>query len=102
MSEMIERVARAICEAERMNPDDALGGWVHWRDAARAAIEAMREATEEMFEMGHSELIEGGDIHSAWHAMIDQALGKSNISPALDQAIQDELDHPPKSIIEGK
>lgn len=45
MSEMIERVARAICEAERMNPDDALGGWVHWTDAARAAIGAMRDPT---------------------------------------------------------
>jgi hypothetical protein len=26
----------------------------------------------------------------------------SEMSPALDQAIQDELDHPPKSIIERK
>jgi hypothetical protein len=48
MSEMVERVARAICEAERMNPDDKLGGWRHWQDAARAAIEAMREPTEAM------------------------------------------------------
>lgn len=47
MSDMIERVARAICESEKMNPDDALGGWVHWTDAARAAIEAMRDLPEE-------------------------------------------------------
>ena len=46
MSEMIERVARAICIAERMNPDDKLGGWVHWQEAARAAIEATREPTK--------------------------------------------------------
>jgi hypothetical protein len=95
MSEMIERVARAICEAERMNPDDALGGWVHWRDAARAAIEEMREPTEGMadaaYNAGHH-----GDMTSIWRAMAAAA-----ISPALDQAIQDELDHPPKSI-EGK
>lgn len=45
---MVERVARAICESEKMNPDDALGGWKHWTEAARAAIEAMREPTEDM------------------------------------------------------
>jgi len=39
--DIVEAVARAICEAEKMNPDDALGGWVHWKEAAVAAIEAM-------------------------------------------------------------
>ena len=39
----IELIARAICEAELMNPDDPLGGWVHWKDAARAAIAADAE-----------------------------------------------------------
>lgn len=52
MNEMVEKVARAICEVERMNPDDALGGWVHWVPAARAAIEAMREPTEAMLYRG--------------------------------------------------
>lgn len=42
MSPEIEKVARAICQAEKMNPDDALGGWVHWVDAANAAIAAVR------------------------------------------------------------
>jgi len=40
MTQIVERVARAICEAERMNPDDDLGGWKHWTEAARAAIDA--------------------------------------------------------------
>ena len=35
-------------------------------------------------------------------AAIEAALVEPAISPALDQAIQDELDHPPKSIIEGE
>lgn len=39
---LVERVARAICESEKMNPDDPLGGWRHWIDAANAAIRAMR------------------------------------------------------------
>lgn len=37
----VEKVARAICEAEKMNPDDPLGGWVHWTAAAEAAIAVM-------------------------------------------------------------
>lgn len=37
--ELVEYVARAICKAEKMNPDD----WVLWKNAAQAAIEAMRE-----------------------------------------------------------
>lgn len=45
----VEAVARAICVAERMNDDDPLGGWRHWVDAARVAIEADpgRKAMEE-------------------------------------------------------
>jgi hypothetical protein len=77
MSDMIERVARAICEAERMNPDDALGGWVHWQEAARAAIEAMREPSEEMLFAGHR-AIKAPDrmlpSRAAWLAMIDVAV----------------------------
>jgi hypothetical protein len=40
---VVEVVARAICEAEKMNPDDALGGWVHWTEAATAAIDAYHD-----------------------------------------------------------
>ena len=76
MSEMVERVARAICESEKMNPDDKLGGWIHWVNAARAAIEAMREPTDEMLSAmepwsrvtGHHKLV--------WGAGVDAALGK--------------------------
>ena len=50
---MIERVARAICAKD---PNDyewdwlTEGGKAHFLDAARAAIEAMREPTEDMHE----------------------------------------------------
>lgn len=47
---MVEHVARAICESERMNPDDAMGGWLHWKDASVAAIRAMREPTDQMID----------------------------------------------------
>jgi hypothetical protein len=74
MSDMVERVAKAIMAAE--NPDSA----DQYSEMARAAIEAMREPTKDMAIMGHSELIEGGDIHSVWDAMIDEAI-QEQVSP---------------------
>ncbi len=50
----VERVARAICAAEKMNPDEALGGWRHWTTAADAAIAAVREDLE--FKIGRLDL----------------------------------------------
>ena len=47
---IVERVARAICEAERMNPDDPMGGWRHWTEAARAAIDASFNVAAEKLE----------------------------------------------------
>lgn len=49
MSEMIERVARAICDASHDNPDP---DWRAYEHLARAAIEAMREPTEAMSSAG--------------------------------------------------
>lgn len=84
--DMVERVARAICVSEKMNDDDALGGWVHWVDAARAAIEAMREPTEavhakldEMLDTFVGPDAERRDIMGvffirAWRAAIDASL----------------------------
>lgn len=95
---MVERVARAICEAERMNPGDALGGWVHWQDAARAAIEAMREPDERMLSdaCGYTDFLlpEGFDrspqgymqeMKLAWHLMIDRA-----VLDSVDAALKGE------------
>lgn len=67
MSEMVERVARAICAADDGHhsgaPDDrdlwlphqikenpALRNWMVYKDQARAAIAAMRKPTEAMAE----------------------------------------------------
>jgi len=46
-NEMVKRVAMAICEASGVGSDPALD-WRHYERQARAAIEAMREPTEEM------------------------------------------------------
>ncbi len=54
MSEMIERVARALSIADGMQPEahsndgDELPMWTLYVKDARAAIEAMREPTPEM------------------------------------------------------
>jgi hypothetical protein len=82
MSEMVERVARAIFpEAEDYTWDDfanAPNGSAEritasvYRMRARAAIEAMREPTEAMVHAGMSE--EGTDLPSEYRAMIDAAL----------------------------
>jgi hypothetical protein len=74
MSEMIERVARALCKADGVDrciyPDC---GCPH-EYRARAAIEALREPTPAMIEAG----IQCGDGYGSqpgtWQAMIDQAL----------------------------
>jgi len=58
---MIERVARAMCISDEMDPDSpGIGGienapayWVHYAGMARAAIEAMREPTDGMVEAGN-------------------------------------------------
>lgn len=94
MNEMIERVAKAIHIQRNSTP----------QQQAIAAIKAMREPTEAMGEAPYR--VEGyyqtEELQLAgWQAMIDEALsdGTPNISPELDNAIQDELDHPPKSIM---
>jgi hypothetical protein len=92
MNEMIERVARAICKQDGCNPDDEgttltlaqygnikilpSGGycapaWEFYVAKAIAAIEAMREPTEEMLEAGPLEPYMDKDI---WGKMIDAAL----------------------------
>jgi hypothetical protein len=54
MTDIVERVARASCEADGFDPDDPLctGSedllWTSWKAGARAAIAAMREPSEAM------------------------------------------------------
>lgn len=45
---MIEKIARALCTIDGCDPL-----WQRYERQARAAIEAMREPTEEMTRMGH-------------------------------------------------
>lgn len=80
MSEMIERVARAICRAGICGPRDHLNeqedrNWRKFELEARAAIAAMREPTEAMITAAdvevHSDFL---PPHMTWERMIDAAL----------------------------
>jgi hypothetical protein len=70
MESMVERVSRAI----RLSLDET----GYYPDAARAAIEAMREPTPEMIEAGNipgwDDSVSVGLSEEIWPAMIDAAL----------------------------
>ena len=71
MTEMIERVAEAICRAQSFLPTPVTA--VH-RAAARAAIEAMREPTDDMIHHGAAGSGSDRIALGAWEAMMDAAL----------------------------
>lgn len=84
MSEMVERVARAIFEDEYREPNSLRPDYTivdnYYRRTARAAIQAMREPTDEMesvgFNAAHQYCFEGDppDFKEGWRAMIAAAL----------------------------
>lgn len=87
MSEMIERVARAIEIAANEATESSEAGWREEyctpdmaRAAARAAIKAMRDPTKEMFRAipppysAQGMVDQPASYWDAWHAMIDAAL----------------------------
>ena len=80
MTDMIERVAKAMAENDSGPMDSALFA-IHWRefgegyiDSARVAIAAMREPTTKMVDQcmdtGHMR----GDAEAVWEKMTDAAL----------------------------
>ena len=77
MGEMVERVAKAICEA--LGDDwsrEGLGGLKRgYAPVANAAIEAMREPTPEMTKAARLRWNAGHD-KTAWRLMIDAALAE--------------------------
>lgn len=84
MSEMVERVARAIADAGGSDFDQlpskhgpGFGLRNMYMNMARAAIEAMREPTEAMSEamrIANMNVAGGYDGPSGWEAAIDAAL----------------------------
>lgn len=90
MSEMVERVARALCAEAGRDPDkiafpsEAFQLWRFYIKGARAALAAQREPTEAML-AAECDTVTGGrqrlsdyldyvDARSVWRAMNDEAL----------------------------
>jgi hypothetical protein len=86
MSEMVERGARALCEAKLWPgawENETKGNREEWRMLARAMLRSMREPTESMVEAAyedHDTKSAADDSNkdfaaSCYRAMIDAALG---------------------------
>jgi hypothetical protein len=105
MSDMVEKVARALWNAESVRATDRPRRveWAeesektqeNWRHMARAAIEALREPTEEMcndgWDVGRDMVASygfaiGGET-PIWQAMIDTALEGPAITIDMSSAL---------------
>jgi len=84
MSEMVERVARAMFEDDQFDYEPKMPTWEEtgvreeYRRKARIAIEAMREPTEAMIDRGlawPNSFVKTG----VWLAMIDAALTDAGV-----------------------
>lgn len=75
MTEMIERVAKAIANQQGYYPTLNYAAW--W-DQARVAIEAMRDPTAEMMDAGNAarEASISAEVNTlaTWHGMLEAAL----------------------------
>jgi len=84
VSEMVERVARAIHDMHSAGPAYELAA-DDWRDMARAAIEAMREPTEEMVATHDKHVLSYCIEEDAWITPDD---AKANWSTMIDEALK--------------
>lgn len=81
MSEMVERVARALCKAFEVDPDELRiidatpePAWRLYAQDAQVAIAAMRAPTKAMLDAGYAESPESFSLYDVFGAMIDEAL----------------------------
>ena len=85
MSEMEERVARAIHEA--LEPWDAFEiDRAEWVKAARAAVQSMREPTHEMTGAVLQPCADRTELVRDWRDMIDSILEQNPPSPEIGRA----------------
>lgn len=77
MTQMIERVARAIASEQG---DAWPMGSNHYLELSRAAIEAMQKPTDAMFEAAKPYGLCMSALDDAWQDMIEAALDRKNQS----------------------
>lgn len=105
MTTMLERVARAICMATRIDPDRKYKSsdysaatapwefaWHAFQPEARAAIEAMREPTMEMLEAGNAAARERIDLgyydSQGYFIDIEPDLAMATLDAMIDAAVK--------------
>lgn len=77
---MIENISRELCKKSGNDPDkimtdyecDTWPLWVNYQELAKAALECLKEPTEEMLQIG--DLYGGGGAIIAYGEMINAAL----------------------------
>lgn len=82
MTGMVEKLARALAQADGFHPEavsndcDSQPAWKLYVSQSRAALEAMREPTEEMVKYAEEHSRDPAYSHDRtdWQAMIDAAL----------------------------
>jgi hypothetical protein len=86
MNEMVERVAREIYRSMMRDMSEAPTLTPMYLNAARVAIEAMREPTQEMISaaMDPHEGLGGSTVTIVWQEMIDAALSPSNQTETME------------------
>jgi hypothetical protein len=80
MSGFIEQVARALCQSAGHDPrgkqqvsSGEAENWTFFVQAARAAVEAMREPSQAMIEAAREDILVA-DASGVWRTMINTAL----------------------------
>jgi hypothetical protein len=83
---MIERVARAMCVSDDMDPDspgieEVPAYWQHYLGMARAVIEELRSPSRAMFAAAEGFVVgccnmSDADLAGVWSAMIDASLSE--------------------------
>lgn len=73
MSEMVERVARAIV-ARRNLPEGSEINWDAFIADARAAITAMSEPTKKMCMNGANDMVSEINVRNIWRDMVEESL----------------------------
>jgi len=76
---MVEKVARALCRRDGPDPNEPNWEDTYWpayADEAKDAIQAMREPTQLMLDVGDAYADDGWGGETTWRVLIDAALGK--------------------------
>lgn len=86
MSEMVDRVARALFEHSKSGwrtygdyaamPQSGEAFRLEWAGKAQVAIEAMQEPTDEMIDFGQKIYTETSDVRDAYVAMVHTAYSR--------------------------